>query len=167
VALLDGGMQKWRSEGRPIDSGVVRLPPGNFTAHLNPAGIRDLAAIRANLTVQKEQVVDVRPAGRFRGVDPEPRPGLRSGHVPGSINFPFTDLVGRDGTILPPTQLRDRLRAAGIDLSQPIIATCGSGTSACTLVLSLHLLGHMNVAVYDGAWAEWGDRADTPVESGP
>jgi thiosulfate/3-mercaptopyruvate sulfurtransferase len=167
VALLDGGISKWRTEGRPIDAGTVALFPGHFTAELNRTAIRDLAGIRANLALKKEQVVDVRPAGRFRGIDPEPRPGLRSGHVPGSINLPFTDLVGPDGTILPPTQLRARLAAAGVDLSQPIVATCGSGTSACTLVLSLHLLGHGNVAVYDGAWTEWGGRADTPVESGP
>jgi thiosulfate/3-mercaptopyruvate sulfurtransferase len=123
--------------------------------------------MRTNLTRPQEQVVDVRPAARFRGVEPEPRPGIRAGHLPGSINLPFTDLVGPDGTILPLNALRGRIEAAGIDLSQPIIATCGSGTSACTLVLSLELLGHRSVAVYDGAWTEWGGRSDTPVEAGP
>ena len=167
VALLDGGIRKWRSELKPIEPGRVSLPPGRFSARLDPSGVRDLAAMRANLLHKAEQVVDLRPSGRFRGVDPEPRPGLRSGHLPGSINLPFTDLVNPDGTILPPASLRGRLEAAGIDLSQPIIATCGSGTSACTLVLSLHSLGHQGAAVYDGAWTEWGGRPDTPVESGP
>ena len=167
VAVLDGGMQKWRSEGRPVEPGVVRLPPGHFSARLNRAAVRDLAAMRTNLTRPQEQVVDVRTAARFRGVEPEPRPGIRAGHLPGSINLPFTDLVGPDGTILPLNALRGRIEAAGIDLSQPIIATCGSGTSACTLVLSLELLGHRSVAVYDGAWTEWGGRSDTPVEAGP
>jgi thiosulfate/3-mercaptopyruvate sulfurtransferase len=111
--------------------------------------------------------VDLRPSGRFRGVEPEPRPGIRSGHLPGSINLPFTDLVSPDGTILPLPALRRRLEAAGIDLSQPIVATCGSGTTACTLVLSLELLGHPGAAVYDGAWTEWGGQPDTPVEAEP
>ena len=167
VAVLDGGMGKWRSEGRPLEQGMVHLPPGHFSARLNRRAIRDLTAMRTNLENAAEQVVDVRPAGRFRGEEPEPRSGIRSGHIPGSINLPYSELVGPDGTILPPDALRRRLEAAGIDLSQPIVATCGSGTSACTLVLALELLGQRDSAIYDGAWTEWGGRADTLVETGP
>jgi thiosulfate/3-mercaptopyruvate sulfurtransferase len=166
VAVLDGGMGKWRRESRPIEAGVARLPPGRFTATLDRKPIRDLAAIRANIEHPREQVVDVRSAGRFAGTEPEPRPGLRSGHVPRSKNLPFTELVTSDGTILPDHLLRRRLKAAGIDLSRPIVATCGSGASACALVLSLERLGHRAVAVYDGAWSEWGSRSDTPIETG-
>lgn len=165
VAVLDGGMPKWRRENRPIERGVVQLPQGRFTAQLDAASIRDLAAVRGNLETGAEQLVDLRSRGRFIGVEPEPRPGLRGGHVPGSRNLPFTELAGPDGTMLPPDQLRRRIKAAGIDLTRPIVATCGSGTSACALVLALELLGRP-AAVYDGAWAEWGGRSDTPVESG-
>nr|MBA2525481.1 sulfurtransferase [Pyrinomonadaceae bacterium] len=134
---------------------------------LDRSAVRDLASVRANIHHPVEQLVDTRSAGRFAGVEPEPRPGLRGGHVPGSLNFPFNDLVRSDGTILPVEELRSRLVDAGIDLSRPVVATCGSGTSACALVLGLHLIGHPRTAVYDGAWAEWGGRADTPVEAQP
>ncbi len=167
VSVLDGGIGKWRSERRPLEQGRVPLPPGRFTARLDRSAVRDLAAVRANIHQRMEQLVDTRSAGRFAGVEPEPRSGLRGGHVPGSLNLPFTDLVRPDGTMLPSEELRRRLVEAGIDLSRPVVATCGSGTSACALVLSLHLVGHSQTAVYDGAWAEWGARADTPVEVQP
>lgn len=164
VSVLDGGIGKWRQEGRPLEPGVAVRAPGRFTARLDGKAVRDLASVRANLQRREEQLVDTRSAGRFAGLEPEPRSGLRGGHVPGSLNLPFTDLVRPDGTMLPPPELRRRLSQAGIDLSRPVVATCGSGTSACALVLGLHLVGQESAAVYDGAWAEWGGRADTPVE---
>ncbi|MGE5231128.1 MAG: sulfurtransferase, partial [Deltaproteobacteria bacterium] len=138
-----------------------------FSARLDPSRVRDLAAIQANLGGGPEQVVDTRAAERFEGRQPEPRPGVRSGHIPGSLNLPFTDLVAADGTFLPPERLRARIKAAGLDPRRPVIAACGSGTSACSLVLALALLGHEGAAVYDGSWTEWGGRTDTPVEVGP
>ena len=165
VAVLDGGMGKWRAEQRPIEQGTVTLPVGNFTARLDGRAVRNLAAVRANIVNRSEQLVDVRSRGRFDGLEPEPRPGLRAGHVPGSINLPYTELVGSNGTLLPPEALRRRLAEAGVDLNRPVIATCGSGTSACALVLGLHSVGHTQAAVYDGAWSEWGAQEDTPVET--
>jgi thiosulfate/3-mercaptopyruvate sulfurtransferase len=167
VSVLDGGLGKWRAEKRPLEQGIVTLPRGRFTASPDRSMVRDLAAMRANVLYRREQVVDLRAKGRFVGTEPEPRPGLRSGHIPGSRNIPYTDLVAANGTILPEPELRRRLTTAGIDLSQPMVATCGSGTSACALILALELLGHTNTAVYDGAWSEWGGLADTPVETGP
>ena len=165
VSVLDGGMAKWRREGRPVEAGIVRLPPARFTARASANAVRSLAAVRANIESGAEQLVDTRSAGRFAGVEPEPRPGLRGGHIPRSLNLPFNELVGADGAVLPPDQLRRRVEKAGINLSRPVVATCGSGTSACALVLALHLLGQANTAVYDGAWAEWGSRPDTPAET--
>ncbi|MEO8088829.1 MAG: 3-mercaptopyruvate sulfurtransferase [Gemmatimonadales bacterium] len=165
VSVLDGGIPKWRRERRRLEQGITTHPPGRFTARLDHTAVRDLASVRANIDEPVEQLVDTRSAGRFAGVEPEPRPGLRGGHVPGSLNLPFTDLVRPDGTIWPVEELRHRLLAAGVDLSRPVVASCGSGTSACALVLSLHLIGHTQTAVYDGAWAEWGGQADTPIES--
>ena len=167
VAVLDGGLPKWRAEGRPLEMGVAAVPQARFTPQGPARGIvRDLDSIRRAVESGDEQIVDVRSAGRFAGVEPEPRPGLRGGHIPGSRNLPFTELVAPDGTLLPPDALRRRIAAAGVDPSRPITATCGSGVSACTLIHALHLLGNDQVSLYDGAWAEWGGRADTPVERG-
>jgi thiosulfate/3-mercaptopyruvate sulfurtransferase len=166
VALLDGGLGKWRREGRPVEPGVVARPRGRFSARLDRRAVRDLAEMRANLERGAEQVVDMRPAGRFAGTEPEPRAGLRGGHIPGSRSLPHAELVAADGTLLPPDALRRRLAAAGVDPARPIVVTCGSGTSACTLIHALHVLGYDRVALYDGAWTEWGGREDTPVASG-
>lgn len=167
VAVLDGGFAKWRAEGRPLESGRASPAAGHFTARLDPTRVRDFAAVRALLASREEQLVDTRPADRFEGRVPEIRPGVRSGHIPGARNVPFGELVAPDGTMLPPAVLREKLAAAGVDLGRPVVASCGSGTSACSLVLALTLLGHDRVSVYDGSWTEWGGRADTPIETGP
>jgi len=166
VAVLDGGLGAWSAAGLPLESGAVERPPGRFTARLDTAHVRDLSAMRHNVDTQEEQVIDARSAGRFAGTAPEPRAGLRVGHIPGSRNLPYTDLVLPNGKMRPPDVLRQMFDAVGADLRQPIVVSCGSGTSACSLALALDLLGATNVSVYDGSWTEWAGRSDTPVETG-
>ena len=166
VAVLDGGLGAWSAAGLPLESGTVERPPGRFTARLDTAHVRDLSAMRHNVDTQEEQVIDARSAGRFAGTAPEPRAGLRGGHIPGSRNLPYTDLVLPNGKMRPPDVLRQMFDVVGADLRQPIVVSCGSGTSACSLALALDLLGATNVSVYDGSWTEWAGRSDTPVETG-
>jgi thiosulfate/3-mercaptopyruvate sulfurtransferase len=165
VAVLDGGLPKWRREGRPVEATPPAPGDRHFTARVNTLLVRDLDQMKANLASAREQVLDARPAGRFAGTDPEPRPGLRSGHIPGSRNLPFNRLVDPEtGTVLPADALRRLFVDAGIDLARPIVTTCGSGVSAAALALGLYVIGHRDVAVYDGSWSEWGGRTDTPIE---
>jgi thiosulfate/3-mercaptopyruvate sulfurtransferase len=165
VAVLDGGLPKWKAEGRLVESGEAKPARRTFRATPRPELVRDLAAMRDNVTARREQVLDARSAGRFTATEPEPRAGLRGGHIPGSLNLPSDGLLQPDGTLLSPVELRKRFEAAGIDFSRPVTTTCGSGITASVLAFGLHLLGHQRVAVYDGSWTEWGGRADTPVAS--
>ena len=165
VAVLDGGLPKWLHENRPVEDGPVRVGERHFTPRINSLMVRDRGRMLANLKSQREQVLDARSAGRFEGRDPEPRAGLRSGHIPGSLSLPFTELLKRETqTLLPPDQLRSRFAAAGVDMRQTVVTTCGSGITAAVLALGLHLAGHADVALYDGSWADWGQPGDTPVE---
>ncbi len=168
VAVLDGGLPKWLHENRPVEEGPVRVGERHFTPRVNSLMPRDREQMLTNLARRREQVLDARSAGRFAGTDPEPRADLRGGHIPGSLSLPFTDLLARETqTLLPPEQLRERFTAAGVDMSQPVVTTCGSGITAAVLALGLHLAGHDDVALYDGSWADWGQPGDTPVETGP
>ncbi|HLS68230.1 MAG TPA: 3-mercaptopyruvate sulfurtransferase [Kiloniellales bacterium] len=166
VAVLDGGLPKWKAEGRPLDDRPVVPMERHFTARLDTTQVRDQEQLLRNLESGREQVIDARSRGRFEGVAPEPRDGLRSGHIPGSLNLPFSELLQEDKTLLPPEQLRERFAAAGLDGDRPIVTTCGSGVTAAVLALALTCLGRRDVAVYDGSWSEWGQPGETPVTSG-
>lgn len=165
VAVLDGGLPKWLAENRAVASQPTRVQERHFTARMNGLILRNFSQIKANLVRRREQVLDGRPAGRFAGTEPEFRAGLKSGHIPGSLSLPANEIVDpKDKTLLPAKDLRAKFEKAGIDLAKPVVTTCGSGIAASTLALALHLIGHRDVAVYDGSWSEWGAVTDAPVE---
>ncbi|MFT5485384.1 MAG: thiosulfate/3-mercaptopyruvate sulfurtransferase [Paracoccaceae bacterium] len=166
VSLLDGGSVKWRAEGRALSTDAAKIPDASFKANFNPAMVRSLDDVRANLDTGMEQVLDARSAGRFAAAEPEPRLECRSGHIPGSYNLPFNTLIDpATSTIRPAAELSASLAASGIDTARPVVTTCGSGITACVLALAMHLTGKDDVAIYDGSWTEWGSRTDTPVET--
>jgi len=164
VFVLDGGLKKWRAEGRPVETAETRPEPVAVSLAFEPDLVADIADIEQAIGDRRAQIVDARSAGRFTGATPEPRASLRSGHMPGALNLPFTDLINDDGTL----KTADELRAAfaHVDLTRPIITTCGSGVTAAVLALALARLGRDDVAVYDGSWTEWGGRPDTEVVTG-
>lgn len=168
VAILDGGLPKWKAENRPLSQDEAAPRSGRFNASLNMSFFHDINDLKDNIKTKEKQVLDARSAARFAGSEPEPRPGCRAGHIPGSLNAPYDLLLDPDTkTVLPADRLKAVFQGSGIDPSRPVVTTCGSGVTACMLALGLHLTGRRDVAVYDGSWAEWGTADDTPIETGP
>ena len=167
VAMLDGGLVKWQMENRPVDAELNAGKQRDFGATPHTGMVRDKAAMKANLASKREQVIDARSRGRFAGTEPEVWPNKKVGHIPGSLNLPWTELLDpANKTVLPAEVLAQKFVAAGIAPSKPIVASCGSGVSACMLALGLYLIGKDDVAIYDGSWAEWGNVSDTPFALG-
>lgn len=164
VFILAGGLDGWKTEGRPLTSDVTKIAPQIFNASFDASKVVTLSEMRKVVAEGSAQIADARPGGRFTGVDPEPRPGVRGGHMPGAHSLPSSAL-SRDGHLLPDAELRDLIKDAGIDLSRPVVTSCGSGVTAAIISLSLETLGK-DSRLYDGAWAEWGGLPDTPVETG-
>ena len=166
VAVLDGGFPKWQAEGHPVEDMPPVVRDRHMTVRMQNQLVRDVTQVAAASKLGDHSIVDARSAARFRGEAPEPREGLRSGHIPGSRNVPFTDLLNKDKTMKDPAALRAIFEAAGVDLSKPIITSCGSGVTAAVLALALERMGHSNWSLYDGSWAEWGAFPTVPVATG-
>ncbi len=168
VRVLDGGLKKWIAEGRPVQSGPVTSKPATFKAAFDARRVRTMQQLVANLEGKGEQVIDARASDRFAGGVPEPRPGLRSGHIPGSRNVPYAELFdAKTGAMKPLDELRRAFTGAGVDMNRPIVTSCGSGVSALVLTLALYRLGVRGSALYDGSWSEWGRPDGPPVATGP
>ncbi|PSJ43180.1 3-mercaptopyruvate sulfurtransferase [Allosphingosinicella deserti] len=166
LAILDGGFQKWTAEGRPVESGVPTLRHGHFTPRRSPGGVADRRVVTSLIGAGSHEIVDARGAGRFTGEEPEPRAGMASGHIPGSKNLPQGQLFNADHSWKRGDALRAAFDAAGVDLSKPMVTTCGSGVTAAVLLFGAHLLGKEDVLLYDGSWSEWGADPETPKEIG-
>lgn len=165
VYVLDGGFDRWKAEGRPVTAETTKIASCFFEVDCDPSRVVSFEEMRRIVDGKTAQIADARPAGRFAGTDPEPRPGVRGGHMPGARNVPATSL-SRDGSLLPLPELRAALEAAGLDLTKPVVTSCGSGVTAAVVSLALESVGHAEHRLYDGSWSEWGGRSDTPVVTG-
>lgn len=168
VSYMDGGLSKWLKEGLPVVEDITKPEPTEFTANLDPGYIRNAQDIFENITSKAEQLIDARTSARFTAEVNEPRVGLRSGHIPGSINIPFEKLYNDDNTMKDAISLLEIFNEAGTDFSRPLVTTCGSGVTACSLIMALNRMGRVYNAVYDGSWVEWGGLSEdvAPVVTG-
>ena len=165
VYVLDGGFDRWKAAGRPVTAEQTKVAPNIFHVDFDPSRVASLDEMKGIVASGESQIADARPPGRFAGEEPEPRAGVRGGHMPGAKSLPASTL-SRDGKLLPPEELKKRFEEAGVDLSKPVVTSCGSGITAAVITLALETLGHSANRLYDGSWTEWGGRSDTPVVKG-